>query len=235
MKYSYLHMHLGHPLHIVVQPSPSFLCCPMLSSHPPSILTLVYLVPALHFHHEHRSGHTVLIPPHHVSKPCQYSLIHSALKLPFYSSSSMHLFILNSIHSWHSHQAAHCWTLYLKNIHFPSLISFHTPCLCSMQCCWYNYSFMWTLLTFIPNLLFLCTLYRALHALYSSFIQCITSLSHLPSAATCYPNYLKQSTSSNSFPLVSHTFDPIYISRAPCYLSLTYIYCIRTFFFCILY
>ena len=40
-------------------------------------------------------------------------------------------------------------------------------------------------------------LFSAPHALYPSFILCITSLSHPLSAATCDPRYLKQSTSSH--------------------------------------
>ena len=58
---------------------------------------------------------------------------------PFYSSSSTHLFILNSINSWHSHQTYQ--TLHLKNIHFHTLSNYHTPCLCPTQRRWYNYFF----------------------------------------------------------------------------------------------
>ena len=50
---------------------------------------------------------------------------------------------------------------------------------------------------FIPNPLLLRTLFSTSQTLYQSFILCTTSLSHPPSAATCDPRYLKQSTSSN--------------------------------------
>ena len=105
-----------------------------------------------------------------------------------------HLFIPNSIHSRHSNQTSQ--TLHLKNILFPSLSTSHTPCPCPVQRRWYNYSFIYRYyLTFIPNPLLLSTLFSDLHALYPSL--CTTSFSHPPSAATCYPRYLKQSTSSN--------------------------------------
>ena len=55
-------------------------------------------------------------------------------------------------------------------------------------------------LSFIPNPLLLRTLFSAPQALYPSFILCTTSLSHHPTAATCDPSYLKQSTSSNGSP-----------------------------------
>ena len=54
------------------------------------------------------------------------------------------------------------------------------------------------------------TLFSAPQALYPLFILCTTSLSHPPSAATCDPRYLKQSTSSNGSPLVSHAFGSHY-------------------------
>ena len=54
--------------------------------------------------------------------------------------SNKHLFILNSIHSQQSNQTSQI--IQLNNIHFPSLSTSHTPCLCSLQCRWYNYSFI---------------------------------------------------------------------------------------------
>ena len=58
----------------------------------------------------------VLIHLFHMHNPSQYSLICSTRYLPFYSSSPMHLFILNSIHSWHSNQTSQ--TLHRKNIKY---------------------------------------------------------------------------------------------------------------------
>ena len=45
-----------------------------------------------------------------------------------------------TIHSRHSNQTSQ--TLHFKNIHFPSLSTSHTPCLCTVQRRWYNYSFI---------------------------------------------------------------------------------------------
>ena len=61
----------------------------------------------------------------------QYSLVHSTRQLLLYSSASTHLFIPNSIHSRHSHQISQ--TLHLKNIHFPSLSTSHSPSFCFVQ------------------------------------------------------------------------------------------------------
>ena len=77
----------------------------------------------------------LLIDSLYVCKPPVYFKIHSTCQLPFYSSSSMHLFIPNSIHCklWHSNQTSQI--LHLKNIHFPSLsqhISYLMPLLCKM-------------------------------------------------------------------------------------------------------
>ena len=58
------------------------------------------------------------------------------------------------------------------------------------------------------NPLLLRTLFNAPQALYRSFILCTISLSYPPSAATCDPRYLKQSTSSNGSRLISHAFGP---------------------------
>ena len=80
-------------------------------------------------------------PFFHMPKPSPYSLICSTRQLSFYSSSPPNLFIPNSINSRHSNQTSQ--TLYFKNIHFPSLSTSHTPCLCSLQRRWYNYSFIY--------------------------------------------------------------------------------------------
>ena len=76
----------------------------------------------------------------------------------------------------------------------------HTPCLWPVQRSWYIYSSYRHFLTFIRNPLLLRALFSDPQALYPSFILCTTSLSHPPSAATCYPRYLNQSTSSNGSP-----------------------------------
>ena len=65
-------------------------------------------------------SHTVLNHSLHVSKPSEYSLIHSTHPTLILFCSSTHLFIHNSIHSWHSTPT----TLHLKNIHLPSLSTY---------------------------------------------------------------------------------------------------------------
>ena len=113
---------------IVGQARQSFFCSPWPPSHHPFSLTSVYLVPALHLLSPSTPFcHTVLIHSFHMLKPSQYSLIRSTCQLHFYSSSHTHLFIPKSIHSCHSNQTYQ--QLHLKNIHFPYLIIFHTPCL----------------------------------------------------------------------------------------------------------
>ena len=119
---------LAHPSH---QPQPSSLCSSRRSSrHPSNLTSSPHTRPQRTFHHHHPSSHTVLIHSLHVSKPSQYSLIHSTRQLPFYSNSNMHLFIPNSIHLWHSHQTSQ--TLHLKNIRIPSLSTSHAPRFCSV-------------------------------------------------------------------------------------------------------
>ena len=152
--------------------------------------------PSTYFRHQHLSGHTVFIHSFHMPKPSKYSLVGSTRLFPFYFSSSTHLFIRNSIHSWHSGQTSQ--TLYLKDIYFPSLNSSHTPCLLSVQRRWYNnYFFILTLLCLYPQSstaqhIFQCSYYQP-----PSFILCPTSLSHPSSASTCDPRYLQQSFSSD--------------------------------------
>ena len=129
----------------------------------------------------------VLIYFLHLSKPSQYSLIWSTRQLPFYSNSSTHLFIPNSIHSWHSYQTSQ--TLHLNYIHIPSLGTTHTQCLCSIQHRWYNCSFILTLLRIYPQSFIAQQFSRPSHPLYLPFILCHTFLPHSPSAATCDPRY----------------------------------------------
>ena len=111
---------------IDAQPPLSFLCCPKPPSHHPCNPTSVSLVHALH----------LLMPstpfwPYNTHPFFSHAQTISILSellyslLPFYSSSPTHLFISNSTHSWHSNQSSQ--TLHLKNIHFPSLSTTHTP------------------------------------------------------------------------------------------------------------
>ena len=101
------------------------------------------------------------------------------------------------------------------NIHFPSLSTSSTPCLCFVQRRWYNYSFIIIIISyrhyaFMPNPVLLSKHFSAPHVLYSSFILCTTSISHPPSATTCYPRYLKQSTSSNDSPFSPTSIRPTF-------------------------
>ena len=75
------------------QPPQTSISCPRPTSHHPCKLTSAYRpnpVPAFHLHAPSTPFYTykILIHSHHVSKPSQYSLIHSARKIPFYFSSS---------------------------------------------------------------------------------------------------------------------------------------------------
>ena len=127
---------------IVVQTPPSFLCCLRPPSHHPSSLTSVSLVPVLHW----LRPSTPFWPfgthqffPHAQTISILSDLLYSLTSFLFQLSYT-HLFIPNSIHSRHSNQTSQ--TLHLKNIHFLSLSTSHTPCLCSVQRRWYNYSFI---------------------------------------------------------------------------------------------
>ena len=107
------------------------------------------------------------------SKPSQYSLINSTCQLPFYSSSSTHSFIPNSIHF-----ISRTFTFLLSALFIMPHAS--AP---------YNYVGRITPscrhFPFIPNLLLLGTLFRPPHALYPSFIVLHTShIVHLLSLAT---------------------------------------------------
>ena len=83
---------------------------------------------------------------------------HSARQLPFYSSSSfLILFIRDTL-------AKFLKTFRLK-IHFTSLSTSHTPCLCSIQRRWYNYSFILTLLRICPQSFIAQHTFRAPHSL----------------------------------------------------------------------
>ena len=84
--------------------------------------------------------------------------------------------------------------------HFLSLITSHTPCLCSVQCHWCNYSLISTLLGLYPQSSITQHTFQRSPCSIPSTIQCTTSLSHPPSASTCDHRYLKQSTSSYGLP-----------------------------------
>ena len=136
---------------------PSFLCCPKLPSDHLSNLTSVYPVLALH-----------LSPcgSHQFSTSVQYSLIHSTRHLPYYSSSSTHFVISNTIHWRHLTQTF--LTLHLKKIHVSHL---STSTLIPHASAPYNA--VGTIapscrhfFAFIPNPLLLSTLFRALHSLF---------------------------------------------------------------------
>ena len=147
-----LHMHQGSvlfPIYCLAAYTDIPLLPKVTFTHPSS-LTSVYIVPVLH-----------LLPP---SIPVWPYGTHpfflnaqsiSILSDPLYSLTdfllevSYHLFIPNPIHSLHSNQTSQ--TLHLKNIHFPSLSTSRTPCLCSVQCTWYNYSLIWPLLGLYPQ------------------------------------------------------------------------------------
>ena len=129
-----------HLLCIVTQPPLPSLRYPRSLSHHSSKLTSVYSTPIFRLllsstPFQPQSTHpfsiwvqTILIlsDPHFLSTSFLFQL-------------STHLFILNSIY---------CDTpaKLLKNSHFPPLSTSHTPCFCSIQCSWYNYYFIQTLL-----------------------------------------------------------------------------------------
>ena len=160
-----------------------------------------------------------------MSKPSQYSLIHSTHQLPFCSSSSTHLFIPNSINSCHSHQTSQ--TLHLKNILFSFLSTSDTPCLCSLLCTKLLVQVILQIdisLCLSPSSI-ARILFNTPRAFYPSFIRRTTSLSHRPSATTCDPRYLNQSTFSNGSPFTLTCIrPPISIPRATHNLPLTYIH-----------
>ena len=127
---------------IVVQPPTSSLCCPRGHLHTIHIAKprSPSYPPSTYILHQHSSSDTLLIHSLQLPKPSQYSLIRSTRQLPFYASSHTHLLSPNSVNSWHSNQTSQ--TLHLKNIHFPSLSTSHTQCLCSVERRWYNYPFI---------------------------------------------------------------------------------------------
>ena len=104
-------------------PPSSFLCSLRPPSHHPSSLTSVYLAPTLHLlRHQHPSGRKILIHSFHMPKQ---ALIANPLFIPALLRTSSFL----TIHSCHANQTSQT---HLKNIHFPSLSTSHTPCQCSV-------------------------------------------------------------------------------------------------------
>ena len=100
-----------------------------------------------------------------------------------------------TIHSWHCHQIYQ--TLHLKNFNFPSLSTFDTSYLCSIQCSWYNYSFIWALLCRNPQ----STI--AQHTVQSSlhFMPLIHYVYHIPFKSFTWCHLLLVCH------LISHSFD----------------------------
>ena len=82
----------------------------------------------------------------------------------------------NSINSLHIQRTSQ--TIYLKNIHFPSLITSHTPCICSVQRRWYNYYFTCALVVLInPQSFTACSAHvAALTSLYTRHSFCVHPL-----------------------------------------------------------
>ena len=130
MKFNHRYMHKGSPLFPIFRALSRSLnrhlcCCPRPPSHHLSNQSSVY------------SSHTVyrvwysFIHSMHVLKPSQYSLTHyTCLQLPFYSSSSEHLFILKYIRSWPSHQSSQTLQLYSQDWFMSILVGY-----CSQDCC----------------------------------------------------------------------------------------------------
>ena len=113
-------------LHCTQLTAPTSLLLPCTTSttlHQPHNTTITSLHSsglhtALHCISEESNGweQNALIHSLHVSKPSQYSLIHSTRQVPSYSGSSTHLFIPNSTNSWYSHQTS--WTLHVRTFTF---------------------------------------------------------------------------------------------------------------------
>ena len=122
-------LHSVRSFSIVAHPPPSFHYCPRPHSHHPSSLTSVSLVPVL---------------------PLITSAINTLLAIRFSSIISTCPNHLNTLWSETPFLFQLCslllkllkLTLHLKNIRFLSLRTSHTPCLCSVQRSWYNYSFI---------------------------------------------------------------------------------------------
>ena len=96
---------------------------------------------ATYFCHQHPYSHVVLT--HSFLAGVLYhwcylsTLLANSVSIPTLLRTS--LFLPLSIRSWHSHQSSQ--TLHPKKIHFPSLSTSHTPCICSVKPRLYNYSF----------------------------------------------------------------------------------------------
>ena len=121
----------------------SLLCCSWPPSHHLSSPTSVSLVPTLHLLPLSsvitllaiRCSSILSTCPNHLNTHWS-ALLANSLSIPALLHSSS--FLTLSIHD--TNQTSQ--TPHLKNIHFPSLSTSHTPCLCSIQCHWCNYSFI---------------------------------------------------------------------------------------------
>ena len=184
---------------IVAQHLLSFLCCPRPSSHHPSSLTLVYLIPALH----------LLLPstpfwPYGTHPLFPHAQIISILHDPLYSL-TLFLFQLSyaPLHSW-----LNPFVILQPNfsntssqehsIFFSQHFSYSMPLL-------HTFHFVQLLLHIDTSWLYpQCSIaehaFQHSHTLYPSFILCTTSLSFSSSAATSNLRYLKQSTFSDGSP-----------------------------------
>ena len=135
-------------------------------------------------------------------KPSQCSLIHSTCQLPFYSSSSSHIFIHNySFVTSHRTSQTRTSRTFIFSFLSALLIPHASPPykgVVTITSHIYLFDFILRKEYFT---VLLSTIFSAHHVLYPSFKLCPISLSHPPSAATCDPRYLKQSTSSNGSPL----------------------------------
>ena len=112
----------------------------------PGLSPLSDLSRSLHCHSSVAKGHlhtsltsVSLVPVLHRIRPSTPFWPYGThpFSLHFHYSSPTHFFISNSIHSRYSNETSQ--TLHVKDIHFPSLSTSHTPCICSVQRRWYNY------------------------------------------------------------------------------------------------
>ena len=160
-------------------------------SHHPSSLSSVFLVPALH-----------LLPPstpfwpygthpfftHALTISILSDLLYSLTPFLFQLALLRTTSFITLSNRWHSNQSSQ--TLHLKSIHFSSLRTFYIPCLSSVQRHWYHYSFIYVDTSWLLSQILYCSAHtlkrspRSLPLIHSVYH---TSLSHPPSAATCYP------------------------------------------------
>ena len=183
-------------MRIDAQPPPSFLCCPRSPSHHPSSLPRSSSYPSsTDFSHQHPSGHRVLIRSFHMLKPSKYSLICSTRQL--LSIPALLPFLTLSIRDTPTKLPKHFTSRRFNFLLSVLLIPHSSAPYNAVGTITPSYRYFMAL---TPSPLLLSTLFSAPHALYPSFILCTTPLSDPPSADTCDPRYLKQSTSSSCLP-----------------------------------